>query len=237
MDNLTKKLILDTYEKICTIIEYNNINEINTYKIRGNLFYCFCKLYIKNTGNTIICEIIDECIKNIGSTIKKYNQNIIIYDKTLILNDSVPDTLLKTKKKLEYYTEMIQIMNLDGSYVLINNFPINGYKRTTINQWQSVFLSLPYNIQKTIIIENNSKQISIKDCIDMNIFVGVAFIFNKPNFLIYKKRFTNEQFKLCNFYKKKTVSICSKKNIMPIFIYNVGSVTNIKDKDATIIFE
>jgi UV DNA damage repair endonuclease len=237
MYELTKKLILDTYEKIYIIIEYNNISVNSTYKISGDLFYCFYKLYIKNSDNTIICKIIEECLKNIGSTIKTYNQNILIYDKTLILNDSNMITLLNTKNKLKYYVEILNKMKLDGSYILINNFPINGSKRDTINLWRSVFLSLPYNIQKLIIIENTSKQISIQDCIDMNIFTDVVFIFNKPNFLIYKKRFTNEKFNLCNFYKRKTISVCSKKNIMPIFIYNIGSVTNIKEKDVKIILE
>jgi UV DNA damage endonuclease len=148
-----------------------------------------------------------ELFKAIGSFIETHGLRISMHPDQFTLINSLDDAVFeRSVKELVYHAQVLDLMELDASAkIQIHVGGIYGDKAKSMGRFIKRFSELDERIQRRLVIENDDRQYSLKDCLQLHAETGIPVLFD-----VYHHEFNNsgesvrEAFDLfCTTWKEK----------------------------------
>lgn len=118
--------------------------------------------------------------KEIGDYIKRHKIRISMHpDQFVLINAKDQNIIKRSIKELYYHCRVLESMGLDASAkVQIHVGGVYGEKYKSIQRFIDNHKKLPKKIRKRLVIENDHRSYSLKDCILINKKTGIPVIFD-----------------------------------------------------------
>ncbi|NIQ13112.1 MAG: UV DNA damage repair endonuclease UvsE, partial [Candidatus Dadabacteria bacterium] len=118
--------------------------------------------------------------QEIGDFIKKNNMRISMHpDQFTLINAKDPEIVRRSIEELNYHCEVLDLMGLDHTAkIQIHVGGVYGDKEASIKRFVGNYIKLPEKIKKRLVVENDDRSYSLKDCLKINKRCGVPILFD-----------------------------------------------------------
>jgi UV DNA damage endonuclease len=125
-------------------------------------------------------EYFEKDFKNIGNFIKSNNIRISMHPDQFVLLHSPRENVVESSvRELEYHADILDLLGLDSSHKLqIHIGGAYGDKEGSKKKFIEKHKSLPEKITQRLVIENDDRIYSVKDCLDINNEIGIPILFD-----------------------------------------------------------
>ncbi len=174
------RIIRSNFEDLEKIIDYNIANNIHFFRMTSKLIPLAT---LKDVEFDYLNPYLDYYLK-IGKKIEKNKMRMDIHpDQFCVLNSTKEEVLENSKEILKYQYNLLELFGIQNKRIILhiggNTFGKEKSKTRFVHQ----FLNLPKEIQKSIVIENDDKIFTIKDCYDIYKRIGVPIVFDYHHYL------------------------------------------------------
>ncbi|MFA6072804.1 MAG: UV DNA damage repair endonuclease UvsE [Candidatus Woesearchaeota archaeon] len=158
------------------ILKYNLDHDIFLFRI-GSDFIPFASHEICNVEWDLMLK---EAFIDIGNFIKEHNMRISMHpDQFVLLNSEKKDVLENSIKELVYHAKLLDVMDLDETAkIQIHVGGVYDDKEKSIERFVKNYKKLPERVKARLIIENDDKSYSLKDCLEIHKKTKVPIIFD-----------------------------------------------------------
>ena len=163
----------------------NHLSNILKFNLNNNILFFRLSSGIIPFASHPICSIDWDCIfktelNEIGKFIKKNNMRISMHpDQFVILNSKNEKIIENSVRELQYHSKVLESMNLTHSAkIQIHIGGVYEDKRASKERFIKTFMKLEENLRKRIIIENDDRSYSLKDCLDISDETGIPIVFD-----------------------------------------------------------
>ena len=121
-----------------------------------------------------------ERFKAIGLFIKTHGLRISMHPDQFTLINSVDNAVFeRSVKELVYHAQVLDLMELDMSAkIQIHIGGVYGDKAKSMDRFIKRFSELDEGIQRRLVIENDDRQYSLKDCLQLHAETGIPVLFD-----------------------------------------------------------
>lgn len=164
---------LDCLEKM---LEFNIKNNIFFFRITSDLVpfasHPVCTFYWQKHFKDDFFEI--------GKIIKKHNIRISMHpDQFIVLNSNRNEVVKRSIKELIYHAEVLDLMKLDKtSKIQLHIGGAYGDKEKAIQSFIDNYTKLDNKIKKRLVIENDDRIYSLKDCLFLSSKTSIPILFD-----------------------------------------------------------
>ena len=118
--------------------------------------------------------------RKVGRVIKENNTRISMHpDQFVIINALKDDVVERSVKELQYHATVLDRMGLDSTAkIQIHLGGVYGDKRSAINRFAERYNSLSKSLKGRLVIENDDRSYSLKDCLSVHEKIGIPIIFD-----------------------------------------------------------
>ena len=118
--------------------------------------------------------------QDIGRYIKEKDIRISMHPDQFVLINSPNEKIVQNGiRELNYHCQVLDIMGLDAvAKVQIHVGGVYGDKQAAIDRFIKNYKKLPEWIRKRLVIENDDKSYSLKDCLAISEQVGIPILFD-----------------------------------------------------------
>ncbi|MGM0405815.1 MAG: UV DNA damage repair endonuclease UvsE [Thermoplasmatota archaeon] len=118
--------------------------------------------------------------KEIGSIIKKNNMRISMHpDQFIVLNSNKEDVYQRSVDELLYHAKVLDLLGLDRTAkIQLHVGGVYGEKEKSKKRFIDRYQELDGAIKKRLVIENDEKSYSVKDCLEINEESGIPVLFD-----------------------------------------------------------
>jgi UV DNA damage endonuclease len=187
----TFRLASYSEHKLAQTIEGNliHLNQILKYNVKNNLLFFRISSDLIPFASHPICEL-NWCkhfqteFVQIGDFIKKHNIRISMHpDQFVILNSPNSKIVENSINELKYHCRVLDEMDLDATAkVQIHIGGVYGNKVEAINRFTRIFNDssrlIDNAIKKRLVIENDDRLYSLKDCLSINQETSIPIVFD-----------------------------------------------------------
>jgi len=119
-------------------------------------------------------------LHTIGGFIKDNGMRVSMHpDQFILLNSPRHGVLERSLKELIYHAEFMELLGLDESHkIQLHVGGVYGDKKESIKRFISRYRSLPASIKKRLVIENDDRSYSSRDCVFISRNTGVPVVFD-----------------------------------------------------------
>ena len=116
----------------------------------------------------------------IGEYIKANDLRVSFHpDQFVVLNSLSPDIVQRSIQELVYQGSMLDLMGLDGTAKLqIHVGGLYGERELAISRFAAVHAALPPAVQARVVVENDDRLFSLRDCLALHRLSGVPILFD-----------------------------------------------------------
>ena len=116
----------------------------------------------------------------IGDYIKANDLRVSFHpDQFVVLNSLSPDIVQRSIQELVYQGSMLDLMGLDGTAKLqIHVGGLYGERELAISRFAAVHAALPPAVQARVVVENDDRLFSLRDCLALHRLSGVPILFD-----------------------------------------------------------
>ncbi|WP_216690166.1 UV DNA damage repair endonuclease UvsE [Hymenobacter siberiensis] len=116
----------------------------------------------------------------IGDYIKVHNLRVSFHpDQFVVLNSPSPDIVQRSIQELVYQGSMLDLMGLDGTAKLqIHVGGLYGERELAISRFAAVHAALPPAVKARVVVENDDRLFSLRDCLALHQLTGVPILFD-----------------------------------------------------------
>lgn len=125
-----------------------------------------------------------ECFRNkfelIGDFIREHDIRISMHPDQFVLINSIDKRIFENSlRELSYHANVLDLMELDTSAkVQIHMGGVYGDKEKSMKRFMKRYENLDDNIRRRLVIENDDKRYSLKDCLKINDGMGIPVLFD-----------------------------------------------------------
>ncbi len=158
------------------VLKFNLENNILLFRI-GSELIPFASHKINNF-NWI--KYFEKDFEELGKFIKKHKMRITMHPgQYTVLNSANENVVNNAIKDLEYHCKVLDAMKLDENHkVMIHVGGIYGDKKAAIGRFISNYKKLPSFVKKRLIIENDDRSYSLKDCLEISSELKIPVVFD-----------------------------------------------------------
>ncbi|MFC6225418.1 UV DNA damage repair endonuclease UvsE [Hymenobacter artigasi] len=116
----------------------------------------------------------------IGDYIKANSLRVSFHpDQFVVLNSPSPDIVQRSIQELVYQGSMLDLMGLDGTAKLqIHVGGLYGERELAISRFAAVHAALPPAVKARVVVENDDRLFSLRDCLALHQLTGVPILFD-----------------------------------------------------------
>lgn len=180
LKNYSEQIMLEAVKEnlndLLVILKYNNKNNIKMFRISSDIIP-FGSHEINHTNWK---RYFSEELKNIGQYITTNNMRVSMHPgQYTVLNSDNDDVVSRAVKDLIYHADFLDSMEIDLSHKIILHIGgIYGDKNKAIDRFIYNYMKLPIEVRNRLVIENDEKNYSIKDVLDISKEIKVPVIFD-----------------------------------------------------------
>lgn len=183
----TFRLASFTEERFHQTVEMNihGLEEILIYNKENNLLFLRIGSGLIPFASHEICTVDWQKhyateFKRLGEIITKNYMRISMHPDQFTLINSVDEKIFeRTVAELVYHEEVLSLLGLDmTAKIQIHVGGVYGDKEESIRRFISRFHSLPEAIKKRLVIEDDDRLYSIKDCLTISEATGIPILFD-----------------------------------------------------------
>lgn len=166
----------------------NNLNclkQILKFNVKNNLLFFRISSDLVPFASHPVCKFnwvkhFKKEFNEIGDYIKKHKIRISMHpDQFVLINAKDKDIVKRSIKELDYHCNVLDEMGLDSTAkVQIHVGGVYGEKDKSIQRFIENYRKLSKKIRKRLVIENDHKSYSLKDCLSINKKIGIPIIFD-----------------------------------------------------------
>lgn len=171
-----KNTVKNNLDCLLKILKFNIKNDIFFFRISSNTVpfasHPICKFnWVDHFKNQF---------REIGKFIKEHDIRISMHpDQFIVINSLKPAVVDKSIKDLVYHANVLDAMGLDNTAkIQIHVGGVYGNKKEAIDRFYRVYKSLKQSIKNRLVIENDDRSYSLKDCLEINKRIGIPIIFD-----------------------------------------------------------
>ena len=118
--------------------------------------------------------------KALGDFIRANNMRISLHpDQFVVLNSPDPDIVRRSIEELIYQGSMLDLMEMDAKAKLqIHVGGLYGDRELAISRFAQVHATLPEAVKARVVVENDDRLFSLKDCLHLHELTGVPILFD-----------------------------------------------------------
>jgi UV DNA damage endonuclease len=175
-EELLKQKIKENLECLKKTLEYNLEKNLMFFRVGSGLIpfasHSVCKF---NWQKEFAKEFLE-----LGNFIKKNNFRISMHpDQFVLINSPNLEIVNRSFAELKYHCEVLDLMGLDETAkVQIHVGGVYGEKEKAIERFIENYKKLPNSIKKRLVIENDDRLYSLKDCLEIFEKTGVPILFD-----------------------------------------------------------
>jgi len=180
LKSYSEERLIETVENnlncLATMLNFNINNNLLFFRITSDLIpfasHPICKLkwqkYFKHK------------FEGIGKTIRENNLRISMHpDQFIVLNSKDPNVVIRSIAELKYHAEVLDLMKLDKTAkIQLHVGGSYGNKKESLNRFADNYKKLDEKIKNRLVIENDDKIYSFKDCLILNEKINVPLLFD-----------------------------------------------------------
>ncbi|MFH1283503.1 MAG: UV DNA damage repair endonuclease UvsE [bacterium] len=183
----TFRLASYSNERLIETIKHNLscLMDILKYNVLHNLLFFRVSSEIVPFASHPVCNVnwqkyFAEEFKNIGRFIKGNSFRISMHpDQFNVLNAKDMRIVERSIKELEYHADMLDLMNLDQTAkIQLHVGGVYGDKPASIERFIQQWHKLKSSVKKRLVIENDDKLYSLKDCLFIHNIIGIPVLFD-----------------------------------------------------------
>ena len=167
----------------------NNLNHLLSvlnFNKRNNIYFFRISSDIIPFASHPVCDIdwsntFKEKLEEIGDFIVKNNIRVSMHpDQFVILNSKSEDIVKNSIRELQYHCKLLDSMRLpDNAKIQIHVGGVYGDKKKAKKDFINNFNKLlEENLQRRLVIENDDRSYSLKDCLDINSETDIPIVFD-----------------------------------------------------------
>jgi len=166
--------------------------------------------------------------EEIGQYIKENDMRITMHPgQYTVLNSNKEEVAKNAVKDLNYHVEILDLMRLDSTAkVQIHVGGVYDEKKKSLQRFIHRYKKLNENVQNRLIIENDDKSYSLKDCLEINKKIEIPVVFD-----VYHHECLNSGESIEDAFKKFTKT-WKEKDGPPIIHYSSEHPTKGKCRHA-----
>lgn len=128
--------------------------------------------------------------KEIGDFIKNNNIRISMHpDQFVLINAKDEKIIQKSIAELEYHAKVLDALGLDKTAkIQIHVGGVYDDKTLSVRRFVDNFKLLPENVKRRLVIENEERLYSLKDCLQINSFIGIPVLFDVFHHFLYNNK-------------------------------------------------
>ena len=121
-----------------------------------------------------------EQFRKVGDFIKEHDMRISMHpDQFVVINALKDDVVESSVRELEYHCTVLDEMALDSTAkIQIHVGGVYGDKRSAIDRFTERYSSLSKSLKSRLVIENDDRSYSLKDCLSVHERIGIPIIFD-----------------------------------------------------------
>ncbi|UOQ74194.1 UV DNA damage repair endonuclease UvsE [Hymenobacter cellulosilyticus] len=158
------------------ILEYNVANELRFFRISSGIVP-----FGSHPINTFPWQTRFAAeFQAIGDYVKAQRMRISFHpDQFVVLNSPSEDIVQRSVAELVYQGSMLDLMGLDSTAKLqIHVGGLYGDRDLAISRFISTYRDLPAAVQRRLVIENDDRLFSLRDCLRVHEAVGIPILFD-----------------------------------------------------------
>lgn len=116
----------------------------------------------------------------IGNFVKHWDIRISMHpDQFIVLNSKKDDVYRRSVRELEYHGDVLDSMGLDRTAkVQLHVGGVYGEKEKSKDRFVERYLKLEQGIRERLVIENDDRSYTVRDCLDIHERTGVPVLFD-----------------------------------------------------------
>ncbi|UOQ54937.1 UV DNA damage repair endonuclease UvsE [Hymenobacter cellulosivorans] len=158
------------------ILEYNVANELRFFRISSGIVP-----FGSHPINTFPWQTrFASEFRAIGDYVKAQRMRISFHpDQFVVLNSPSADIVERSIAELVYQGSMLDLMGLDSTAKLqIHVGGLYGDRDLAISRFIATYRELPVAVQRRLVIENDDRLFSLRDCLRVHEAVGIPILFD-----------------------------------------------------------
>ncbi len=173
--NLLEK-VSNNLDCLIKILKYNLDNNLLFFRISSDLIpfasHQICKFNWQ--------DYFKERFREIGDFIIENEIRISMHpDQFVLINSNKEDVIKRSIEDLKWHCKVLDLMRLNKTAkVQIHVGGVYGDKNSAIEKFIDSYTKLPHFIKKRLVIENDDKSYSLKDCLSVSKKTGAPVVFD-----------------------------------------------------------
>ncbi len=183
----TFRLASFSEQRFYETIELNlsGLEDLLTYNIKHGLLFLRIGSGLIPFASHPVCTLpwqtkYAEEFKRLGEIISNSDMRISMHpDQFTLINSQSEEIFERTVKELEYHAEILSLLGLDTrAKIQIHVGGVYGNKDESIKRFISRFGLLSVAVQERLVIENDDRLYSVRDCLHIQAGTGVPILFD-----------------------------------------------------------
>jgi UV DNA damage endonuclease len=178
-ENLFTK-VESNLECLRKILEFNLQNNLMFFRIGSPLVpFASHEVCLKNKKTNWQERFADDFVE-MGKFIEKYDFRISMHpDQFCLINSPNKEIVKRSVAELNYHAEVMDLMKLPlSAKIQIHVGGVYGDKAGAIDRFVCNYKKLPRNIKRRLVIENDHRLYSLKDCLGVYKKTGAPILFD-----------------------------------------------------------
>ena len=202
LKNYTEEKLIEciksNLEDLYEILKYNAYNDIFMFRISSDII----PFGSHEINKLDWSNIFKDDFKKINDIITKNSIRISMHPgQYTVLNSKNLSTVEKSINDLGYHAKFLDSISDDkANKIILHVGGVYDNKKESINRFLNVYKSLSKNVKDRLVIENDEKNYSIKDLLNINEHVQIPIIYDNLHYFCYEGIGCNS-FKILNSIK------------------------------------